>query len=154
MRLLIYLFFTVCAVNCFTIKNGDIKGPGEFSLRLPDHTVPYSYDIFVTTDIHEGLFDFNGTVIIHVNVLEDTSLIMLHSYLLTLNDVKVTTSEGDILSTSFEMNEETHQVRIDSLEILEANQQYVIAIDFAGNLRTDDVGFYRSSYYDENNNLV
>lgn len=154
MRLLIYLFFTVCAVNCFTIKNGDIKGPGEFSLRLPDHTVPYSYDIFVTTDIHEGLFDFNGTVIIHVNVLEDTSLIMLHSYLLTLNDVKVTNLDGDVLSTSFEMNEETHQVRIDSLEILEANQHYVIVIDFAGNLRTDDVGFYRSSYYDENNNLV
>lgn len=154
MRLLIYLFFTVCAVNCFTIKNGDIKGPGEFSLRLPDHTVPYSYDIFVTTDIHEGLFDFNGTVIIHVNVLEDTSLIMLHSYLLTLYDVKVTNLDGDVLSTSFEMNEETHQVRIDSLEILEANQQYVIVIDFGGNLRTDDVGFYRSSYYDENNNLV
>lgn len=154
MRLLIYLLFTVCVVNCFTIKNEDVKGPGEFSLRLPDHTVPYSYDIFVTTDIHEGIFDFNGSVVIRVNVLEDTSWIMLHSYLLTLNDVKVSNLDGVVLSTTFEMNEETHQVRIDSLETLEANQEYVIEIDFSGNLRTDDVGFYRSSYYDENNNLV
>lgn len=154
MRLLIYLLFTVSVVNCFTIKNEEVKGPGEFSLRLSDHIVPSSYDIFVTTDIHEGLFDFNGTVIIHVNVLQDTSLIFLHSYLLTLNDVKVSTIDGNILNTSFVMNEETHQVRIDTLQTLEANQEYVIEINFGGNLRTDDVGFYRSSYYDENNNLV
>lgn len=140
MRLLIYLLFTVCVVNCFTIKNEDVKGPGEFSLRLPDHIVPYSYNIFVTTDIHEGIFEFNGSVVIRVNVLEDTSWIMLHSYLLTLNDVKVSNLDGVVLSTTFEMNEETHQVRIDSLETLEANQEYVIEIDFSGNLRTDDVG--------------
>lgn len=154
MRLLIYLLFTVCIVNCFTIKNGDVKGPGEWSERLLDDITPHSYDIFVTTNIHDAVFDFNGKVIIHITSNKSTSLILLHSYLLTLNEIKVTTIDGIVIGTTFVMNEETHQVRIDTTTTLQLDQQYVIEIDYSGNLRTDDVGFYRSSYYDEDNNLV
>lgn len=154
MRLLIYLLFTVCVVNCISIQNGDVKGPEEFSLRLPNHTIPINYDLYVITDIHQGVFDFNGRVVIYVNVLEETNSIMLHSYLLSLNDLSVYNHDGFVFNTSFEMNADTHQVRIDSLEPFEANQELFIDIFYSGNLRTDDVGFYRSSYYDENNNLV
>jgi aminopeptidase N len=116
--------------------------------RLPNNTRPIHYDVWLKTDIDQGIFDFSGRVTIHIEALENTNEITLHYRQLTIVDVKLQRATGATLQSNvpFSVNETLEFVIIKPTQRLISGSQYRIVINYIGELRDDDAGFYRSSY--------
>lgn len=114
--------------------------------RLPNTTLPNSYDVTLRTWVHAENFQFNGSVRINISIEESTNSITLHHRYLTIRDVRLWSGETriPILSYSYNATFEFFTVFVD--ETLALGETYILDIDYSGTLRTDDAGFYRSSY--------
>lgn len=119
----------------------------EINYRLPNNTKPESYDIKLSTNIHEGDFNFSGLAAINLRVLEPSYNITLHARQLTIKSIQLTTSFGIKIDThNFTYDPVTEFLTIPTTSQLQKNAQYQLAIAYSGTLRTDNLGFYRSSY--------
>lgn len=122
----------------------------EPNYRLPNNTSPSHYDVTLTTNVHTGNLDFKGVVVITIRVdLEETKSIVLHArqlanYSATLLDTVTSiskrlnpgyASDTEFLTLTPEDNSELVQGRI-----------YTVTIEYDGKLRTDNGGFYLSTY--------
>lgn len=119
----------------------------DVKFRLPNNTKPLSYDITISTKIDEDNFGFAGKVKIDLHVLETSSKIILHARQLTIKSINLTMTSG----FSIELNSFTYDVTTEFLTIptkiqLLKNANYSLIIDYVGELRADQFGFYRSSY--------
>lgn len=117
--------------------------------RLPNTTLPNSYDVTLRTWVHENNFQFNGTVKINISIAESTNSITLHHRYLTIGDVRLWSGDaGDtsipVLSYSYNATFEFFTVSVQ--ENMTLGETYVLDVDYSGTLRTDEAGFYRSSY--------
>lgn len=114
--------------------------------RLPNTTKPNSYDVSLRTWIHEGNFQFNGSVRIDISIEEATNSITLHHRYLTVGDVRLWSGETSIpiLSQSYNATLEFFTVSVQ--DTLLPGEAYTLDIDYSGTLRNDEAGFYRSSY--------
>ncbi|XP_058449738.1 aminopeptidase N-like [Malaya genurostris] len=125
------------------------------SFRLPNHTIPVHYDLFINTDIHEGLLDYNGTVEIHLKVLENTQQIVLHSSRSTI--VNITMKNSDYVPVrivNFEFENEREFLIVNTASVLTTGSLIWLKIDFVNSIDRDDrSGFYRTSYNDNDGNL-
>lgn len=121
------------------------------SFRLPNNTIPLHYDIYLVTDVHIPNFDFFGTVTINIRVIEDSSTITLNYRQIDIFSVDIFSSDGKVLEyyANFELIEELEFLIINSNNPLLQNSEYKVKIRYRGILRTDDYGFYRASYLDE-----
>lgn len=143
MKLLVFsLFVFACSVYSLPFVEQRID---EFSYRLPNHTFPVHYDVYLRTSVHEANFAFTGSVDILVNVIEETDSIILHSRYNFINTVTLS-SGGSTIPITFDSNATFQQLRILPSITLPANTEYSIHIEFDGLLRNDEAGFYRSSY--------
>lgn len=128
---------------------------GKF-YRLPNTTIPVHYDISLSTEIHNGTFDFDGRVKIEIRVVENTSNITLHYRQLTIVNVDLLDSAQQLIQrdvpTTFQ--EDLEFMIITPTQPLIAGQTYVVDINYNGILRNDDAGFYRSSYTNERGEQV
>lgn len=124
--------------------------------RLPNHTFPIHYDISLNTNIHAGDFAFTGSVEILFGVIEATSEIILHHRQLTIHRVDLLTGTGNIIEEnviwSYEVAREF--LTIPFPNALVVGTEYMVRITYGGTLRTDDAGFYRSSYINLNGDRV
>lgn len=116
--------------------------------RLPNTTVPETYDISLITRIDQAQFDFLGTVKINIFVVNTTRQVTVHTRQLTINNVQLfdnTNRKVDLLPWYY--NKVTEHLTIPTRNIdLVQGKRYRLEIDYAGILRTDNAGFYRSSY--------
>nr|XP_019531217.2 aminopeptidase N [Aedes albopictus] len=126
--------------------------------RLPNTTSPLRYDIELTTHVHDhgspNQFDFEGKVKIALRVLEEVQNITLHYRQLTVTHVKLTDAANTALindDSSFTMDTTYEFLVILAPSVLRVGD-YSLEIDYHGVLRTDNGGFYRSSYTDANGN--
>lgn len=119
--------------------------------RLPNNTLPLRYDIHLATDIHNGNFTFTGRVTITIGVLENSTEITLHYRQLEIINVSLLRSTGGTIqfSVPFTKNETLEFLILKPTQRLTSGEVYQVAIDYIGELRNDDAGFYRSSYIDE-----
>lgn len=128
------------------------------SYRLPNETFPEHYAVHLKTNIHEANFSFTGRVEITIATREETSVVVVHARQLSISVVKL----WNTLSTPTEI--EIHPFEYDSVTefvtirlsdgILQSDQKFLLIIEYNGELREDNLGFYRSSYRDANNQLV
>ena len=61
-------------------------------IRLPDHLVPYSYEVILNPDIygeHPGLFEFQGHVIIHMTATKAAKNVTLHANKLNITESSI-----------------------------------------------------------------
>jgi aminopeptidase N len=118
--------------------------------RLPNTTIPIRYDVWLTTDIHRADFGFYGRVTIQILALQNTPNITLHYRQLTVTNVKLSTAGGQEIQENVPttMREDLEFLIITPTQPLIMNQIYVVEILYSGILRTDEAGFYRSSYVD------
>lgn len=126
------------------------------SYRLPNNTLPVHYTIHLKTNLHEDDFSFSGTVEIRIVTLEETAEIIVHARQLTIGAVSLWTLSGaaiDINPIGYDTVTEFVTIRVLN-GVLQSNQQFLLRIEYRGELREDNLGFYRSSYRDENNQLV
>lgn len=118
------------------------------SYRLPNDTTPIRYDIWLSTAIHEANFTFEGRVKIQVFTIVNTPNITLHYRQLTITGVTLLDAE------QLPIQENVPYVRRDAQEFMDIQPSqslvsgtiYWVEITYYGTLRTDDAGFYRSSY--------
>lgn len=125
--------------------------------RLPNDTVPESYDITLTTRIDYADFIFNGNVRIGIYVNESTQLITLHHRQLTITDVQLWTTTSPAQQVA--LGAYTYDPVLEFLQIpvsvsLTAGVRYSLSIDYTGTLREDNYGFYRSSYRNDDGRQI
>ena len=118
---------------------------------------PVHYDLTVRPNIYMDDpedFSFTGTVMILVDVHEETTRVTLHyKYLLITEASIVVKKERDgrvvgVLSATYEKEKDFYHVDLSGP--LSKGDRYTIYMEFAGPLTNDLAGIYTSSYTDEN----
>lgn len=113
--------------------------------RLPNNTKPETYDIKLATNIHEGDFNFTGSVKINFKVLESVSNeITLHVSNLTIDSVELFGNSS--IKSSFREDNTNDFLIITSQQTLEENVSYSVEIKYHGVLQVGSKGFFKASY--------
>ncbi len=131
------------------IENVEVRQDDGRRYRLPNDTIPETYDITLTTRVDNGIFSFTGNVRIGILANESTQVITLHHRQLTITNVQLfttTTPAQAVTIGAFDYDPLTEFLLIPVAVNLTAGTRYTLSIDYAGILREDDAGFYRSSY--------
>ncbi|XP_036342053.1 aminopeptidase N-like [Rhagoletis pomonella] len=142
------------------IVDGKIVASGAaravLDYRLPNTTEPVHYDVEVTTNVHNGTTAFNGTVKIQINVNEDTRIIVLHArqlsnFTATISNASVTGGQVQALNISYEEEREFLSLTPTNQSLtFNKGSSWLLTIAYQGELRTDNGGFYLSTYDDDN----
>ena len=115
--------------------------------RLPRNVVPSRYDITIETDLDGSRF--RGEEDVAVTVHEATSTIVLNAKELEISDVRVSSADGAAVDvTGVEVDGEAERVTIALAEPLRPGSA-VVHLAFAAPLNQRLVGYYRSTYTDE-----
>lgn len=124
--------------------------------RLPNTTRPLHYNVWLSTAIHQGDFDFHGVVDIHIEAVNNTAEIVVQSRQLTIYVIDLLTLDGTVfeedVAHSFQADPEF--LVITPAQALIAGEQIMVRIYYGGVLRNDDAGFYRSSYVNSSGERV
>ncbi|KUI53963.1 Aminopeptidase 2, mitochondrial [Cytospora mali] len=112
---------------------------------LPVNVVPTHYDLTLEPDLSK--FTFDGSVLIDLDVAEDSKSISLHTLELDIHSVKVS-SDGKVISDSPEVSydEKTQVSKIDFSDAILKGSKAQLEIKFTGQLNDKMAGFYRSTY--------
>lgn len=141
--------------------NGQIVNPlianPPTTYRLPNDTIPLQYDILLYTDIHAGIFNFNGQTRIQIKIIQDTNEIVLHSKQQIVNNV--TLYNGNLIGVDGQSLEfekiESHDFLVIKLGLTKRVNDIVwLEVKYNSVLRDDGEGFYRGSYVNEQNQTV
>ena len=126
------------------------------SYRLPNNTRPIHYDILISSGIHAGDFNFDGVVTVRIVALEITSEVTLHSKWQIIRNIDLLNADGQIIQSNlmFEYRERVEFLVITLPQLLLRNQEVTLRITYSGTLRTDDYGFFRTSYLHENGQRI
>lgn len=117
--------------------------------RLPNNTVPISYDVDFQTRVDIPDFTFSGVVRIGILTREPSNSITLHHRQLTIVSALLYTTDPVPVSVAvgpYTYVVETEKLTIPVLSTLPVNTSYTLVITYTGILRTNQGGFYRSSY--------
>lgn len=137
----------------FCVVNSEYQSTTEETrYRLPNNTKPESYDITLTTNVDKNDSNFVGTVAINIRVLETSSSnITLHAHQITIFAVQLMTHTGaEISLDKYSYNKDNDFLTISSRVPLQKDTNYSLFIDYMGELRVDNRGFFKSSYVDSN----
>lgn len=128
------------------------QDPVGLSFRLANNTRPIHYDIWLSTAIHEADFRFNGTVHIRFRTLEPSTNITLNFKQLTITNVDLLDTNKILIQNNLltVVDDVTELLVTFPSQELPANQQFILSIDYNGVMRTDNYGYYRGFYVDEN----
>lgn len=119
----------------------------EDSLRLPKSSIPISYDITLTTNVHTGARGFSGIEKIEIEIVELSDFVTLHNRGLSVSSVKLISESGNELEIAISEDREKEFFIIESLVVtLQPGARYTVEIEFSGFLQGGTSGFYRSSY--------
>nr|XP_053644189.1 aminopeptidase N-like [Cherax quadricarinatus] len=129
----------------------------KINVRLPRALKPLHYMVKLQPFIN-GNFSIMGYVEVEMEVVEPTSNITLHiNDIITNNEtIKLTPSDdrtGPGIRIVRHLCDKEREFYIAKLnEELKPGKKYVLSMEFVGYLNDDLVGFYRSSYTDEQGN--
>ncbi|CAF4239646.1 unnamed protein product [Rotaria sp. Silwood2] len=119
------------------------------SNRLPSDVVPIHYDLYVKpylniTNENLRYSVFDGRVRIHLNVTRTTDRIVLHKrFIMVQEPIEITNNVSVILTT---FNQDLDFFIIILNRSLQVNEQPILTLNYAGELKNDTNGFYLSSY--------
>lgn len=116
--------------------------------RLPNDTIPLSYNIFLTTDVHRGEAAFSGKVRITLQAVEATSEITLHYRQITIEKIDLFHAVPDLIEENIQPKfvADVEFLKIPLKAPLTIGASYNLDISYTGSLRDDNMGFYKSSY--------
>lgn len=125
----------------------------EQTYRLPNNTEPLEYNIDLTTNVHDGTTEFQGTVTITLKVLETSSDIVVHARQLAILGATIRKSdaaESTDVALDIVEDKEREFLHLSALGLtFEEDSIWLLTIKYTGNLRLDNGGFYLSRYTDE-----
>lgn len=128
----------------------------EDNYRLPHDTIPSHYAVSLSTNVHTGDTVFNGTVAITLSVLSNTTKIVVHArqlenFTASIIQQGVTEAVSQELVYEYEAEREFLTFSKTGLTFPE-DTTWILTINYQGHLRTDNGGFYLSTYTDEEGN--
>ncbi|XP_070508501.1 aminopeptidase N-like [Chironomus tepperi] len=125
--------------------------------RLPNNTRPLHYDIHLTTHVHDNKFEFEGHVIAKF-VVKSAPLDQITLHMKKLKNLKVkllnTTSNVIENDLDYDTDDVTDFLIIKPKISLTIDQNYYLEFEYDGELRDDNLGFYKSSYVNEQSKTV
>lgn len=122
-------------------------GPWK-TLRLPtDKYFPIHYQLTLFPDFYDNEETFYGNVSIEIDVIQKTSIIMVHVLYLNISSTTLTTDkfESIEISRTFEYSPNQFWV-VETKQPLASGSKVYLNIEFSGNLSKAIVGFYKSTY--------
>jgi aminopeptidase 2 len=116
---------------------------------LPKTLKPIHYDLQFEPDLEEGN-EFQGSVVIEIEVLEPTSVITVNTAALKIHTTSVTTNGTtvDLDTSSLSFDESTERVTISLNDELKVGEKVHVKQTFAGSLLHPSEGFFRAPYTD------
>jgi len=142
---LLGLLISVSANPLIDSNNVDPQG-----YRLPNNTVPISYDLQIDTHVHANNFNFEGNVKIHIKIVEATNTITLHYRQIEILKIDILLPNGFpiVLNSIFNLIQSRDFIVITLPRTYNARTEFILDISYRGTLRNDAAGFYRASYLD------
>lgn len=129
----------------------------NLNYRLPNNTYPIHYDIHLTTHVHESKFEYEGHATINF-VVKSAPLNEITLHVNGLKNIKIKLLDINRNIVENDVDFDTDKVRdfltIKPLNNLIINQSYFLDFDYDGELRDDNLGFYKSSYVNAFNQTV
>lgn len=125
--------------------------------RLPNNTRPLHYDIHLTTHVHDSEFEFEGHVIVKFELKSaPVNEITLHMKKLKNLQVKLLDINKNVIQNNldYDVDDVTDFLTIKTQNSLTIGQNYYLEFDYTSELRDDNLGFYKSSYVNEQNKIV
>ncbi|SLM36209.1 aminopeptidase [Lasallia pustulata] len=112
---------------------------------LPTNVKPLHYDLTLEPDFEK--FSYEGTVVIDLEVKEDTSSISLNTLELDIHSTTVSANGTQITSSpKISHNEDTQTTTVSFEKVIPAGSKAKLVQTFTGYLNDKMAGFYRSSY--------
>ncbi|KAG7292540.1 hypothetical protein NEMBOFW57_002575 [Staphylotrichum longicolle] len=112
---------------------------------LPANVVPRHYHVTLEPDLKKLTFD--GTVVIDLDVAEDSKSISLHTLELDIHSAKITSGGKTVSSSPTVSYDEATQVsKFDFDDAIAKGSKAQLEIKFTGQLNDKMAGFYRSTY--------
>lgn len=117
--------------------------------RLPNNSIPLSYDLRLTTDIDKAVFNFTGAVKIHIKIIDESQEIVLHYRQTTIEVINLWSGDGTTIISS---NLPYEQIPVFEFLVITLPNNYlpgdelVLEINYSCEHRDDGAGFYRGSY--------
>ncbi|CAM1502388.1 Fc.00g043720.m01.CDS01 [Cosmosporella sp. VM-42] len=139
-----------CSYRRAMYRNGDDVASASHDLShgrqvLPTNVKPVHYDL--TLEPNFETFEYEGTVVIDFDVVDDTTSIALNTVDLTIHETTVEASGATVSSSPrLEYNKDTQTTTISFEQAIAAGQKARLTQRFTGILNDDMAGFYRSSY--------
>ncbi|XP_065072851.1 aminopeptidase N-like [Ochlerotatus camptorhynchus] len=126
----------------------------DASYRLPREVVPLHYNLEVHTHLGDDgeSFRFFGVVNITVTSIYDAYNVTLHAKHLTINESKTSITDLNssqpltVVTVDYDLQNDFLIIR--TSEQLSADNRYQLTIPFEAELKSDVIGYYRSSYLD------
>lgn len=118
------------------------------SYRLPNTTIPLTYDIWISSDIHRGEFGFDGQVTIRVQCVETTPEIVLQYRLMTIDTVSLFDSNNNLIQNNvpWHQNETLEFLFITPDQQLMQGEEYLVSVRYNGTMRDNGLGVYYAWY--------
>ena len=112
---------------------------------LPANVIPRHYDLTLEPDLDKLTYD--GTVVIDLDVADDSKSISLHTIDLKLHSAKIS-SAGQTVSSSPKIttDEKTQVTTFDFDDAVSKGAKAQLEIKFSGELNDKMAGFYRATY--------
>ncbi|KAJ5895099.1 hypothetical protein N7495_006790 [Penicillium taxi] len=112
---------------------------------LPTNVKPVHYDLTLEPNFEK--FTYDGTVVIDLQVKEDTDFISLNSNQIDIHSATVLSKDTVVESKpEISINEETQVATVSFKQTLVAGSDAQLKLTFTGILNDNMAGFYRSSY--------
>lgn len=145
-----YGYFLVSCLFCVIIRESLSivdKSNDAIGYRLPNNTKPESYEITLVTNVDKNEFSFSGIVAIDLRVFEASSNITLHARQLNIQFVQLMTKNRTLVPLNpFSYDRTTEFLVIPTQTELQQDTNYILTIEYIGVLRSDQHGFYKTSY--------
>ncbi|XP_058459466.1 glutamyl aminopeptidase-like isoform X2 [Malaya genurostris] len=122
------------------------------SYRLPEDNLPLHYDLWLNPQLSDGTFA--GKVTIDVLTLTQTDEIVLHSHLLTIDDVHFQCLNESLGYGGYTEDLDKNLLKVHTLNVFKPGYITQVTIEFSGQMDGKLVGLYSSSYNAENEGKV
>lgn len=134
---------------CRMHGEGDVAGSGMDVSKgreiLPANVIPRHYDLTLEPDFKK--LTYEGTVIIDLDVAEESDFISLNTLELKIHSTKITSGSQTISSSpEITYDEGTQTTKVQFGSKIPKGQKAQLEMKFSGELNDKMAGFYRSTY--------
>ncbi|XP_050466418.1 putative aminopeptidase-2 [Cataglyphis hispanica] len=131
-------------------QNDDSRLPNDY--RLPTSVKPISYEIILTPKFQDN-FTFEGTVKITAEVKNETDSITLHVGNIQITSRSILVDEQNVNLVNDTYDKVTEKYTLNFPQTLRKGSEILISFAYNGILNDNMIGFYKSSYFDEDDQI-